>query len=246
MNDKHLPLCNLRYWAALTLASIAGANIGDACSHVLGLGHVRGLPVLLALFAGVLWAERRSRTETEAFYWTAILLVRTAATNVGDLATHDLRIPPPPFILAMAALLALLVAAAGNGTRSAGREALPQANAVHWIAMLCAGTLGTVLGDYCADIASLGSSTAAWAVVWAVAVVAAANGGAATVGAYWATVAVVRTAGTNGGDYLVAPDGLNLGLLAAAAASVAALALLVALWPQAAARPAHHHPPAGA
>jgi uncharacterized membrane-anchored protein len=44
MQQIHLPMLGARYWAALCLASIFGANMGDFFARNLGLGHVAGLP----------------------------------------------------------------------------------------------------------------------------------------------------------------------------------------------------------
>ena len=51
MQDRHLPSLGPRFWAALCLASIFGANMGDYFAHNLGLGHVAGLPFLAVAFA---------------------------------------------------------------------------------------------------------------------------------------------------------------------------------------------------
>ena len=51
MQPRHLPRLGLRFWAALCLASIFGANMGDFFAHDLGLGHVRGLPFLALALA---------------------------------------------------------------------------------------------------------------------------------------------------------------------------------------------------
>ena len=74
-----------RYWTALCLASIFGANMGDFFARDLGLGHVHGLPFLALALAVVLIGERFDRSVHQAYYWTAIIIVRTAATNVADL-----------------------------------------------------------------------------------------------------------------------------------------------------------------
>src|ERR1700720_3463883 len=81
MQQIHLPTIGARYWAALCLASIFGANMGDFCAHNLGLGHVAGLPFLALALAVVVLAERFDRSVHEIYYWTAIIIVRTAATN---------------------------------------------------------------------------------------------------------------------------------------------------------------------
>src|SRR5260370_30323454 len=105
MHGRHLPALGRRFWVALCLASIFGANMGDFFAHDLGLGHVRGLPFLAAAFAAVLVAERFDRLAHESYYWLAIIIVRTAATNLADFMAGDMRLPR---LLVMAGLTALL------------------------------------------------------------------------------------------------------------------------------------------
>src|SRR4051812_829770 len=133
---------------------MAGANLGDFVSNTLHLGHLRGLLPLAAIFACILAAERRSRAATEAYYWLAIIVVRTAATNLADLANHDLALG---YGLIESGLTALLVAILLAGhvwdthrgdTRSVGERNLPATDMPYWAAMLVAGTLGTATGDF--------------------------------------------------------------------------------------------------
>jgi uncharacterized membrane-anchored protein len=93
MKSIHLPTLGPRYWTALCLASICGANMGDFFAHDLGLGHVAGLPFLAAALLAVLLAERFDSLRHEVYYWTAIIVVRTAATNFADYAAGDLKLP---------------------------------------------------------------------------------------------------------------------------------------------------------
>src|SRR5579885_1058547 len=81
MQAKNLPGITARYWIAILAASMCGANTGDFLARNLHLGHARGLLTLAALFSVILWAERRTKTPTEAYYWLAIIVIRTAATN---------------------------------------------------------------------------------------------------------------------------------------------------------------------
>ena len=53
MHGRHLPALGRRFWGALCLASIFGANMGDFFAHDVGLGHVKGLP-FLAIAAGTM------------------------------------------------------------------------------------------------------------------------------------------------------------------------------------------------
>jgi uncharacterized membrane-anchored protein len=62
MQQKHLPTLGARYWAALCLASIFGANMGDFFARDLGLGHVAGLPFLVLALAVVVIGERFDRS----------------------------------------------------------------------------------------------------------------------------------------------------------------------------------------
>lgn len=61
MQASHLPTPGPRYWSALCLASIFGANMGDFFARNLGLGHVSGLPILAAALAIVIVAEHFER-----------------------------------------------------------------------------------------------------------------------------------------------------------------------------------------
>src|ERR1700743_800379 len=109
MKPIHLPALGPRYWAALCIASIFGANMGDFCAHNLGLGHVAGLPFLAAALAIVMVTGRFASLQPQIYYWTAIISVRTAATNFADFAAGDLKLPRPWVMLALTVLLVAAV-----------------------------------------------------------------------------------------------------------------------------------------
>src|ERR1700686_4172513 len=106
MNPKNLPTIDARYWTAILAASMCGANTGDFASRILGLGHTRGLLPLALIFLAIVWAEKRCQAATEAYYWLAIIVLRTGATNLADLGTHDLKLG---YFLCMGLLVALMV-----------------------------------------------------------------------------------------------------------------------------------------
>src|SRR3984893_16931000 len=108
MQSIHLPMLNARYWSALCLASIFGANMGDLCARNLGLGHVAGLPFLAIDLALVMIVERFDRMQHQSYYWIAIIIVRTAATNFADFAAGDMK---QPRIWVMAVLTGVLMLA---------------------------------------------------------------------------------------------------------------------------------------
>ncbi len=213
MQTIHVPRAGKRYWAALSLASVAGANLGDFCAHDLHAGHLRGLAPLALLFGAVLTLERRSDRPGESWYWLAILILRTAATNLADLADHDLRLPS----LAVIAGLAALIAATLFTSRHRSSR-LPSTDARYWTAMLLAGTLGTAVGDAIADGLGLTPACA----LTTLALAAALLGGAG----YWPTVLTIRTAGTNVGDL----SAHAIGLMPSTILSIGAFVGILVVW----------------
>lgn len=213
MQSCHVPITGPRYWTAISVASVFGANMGDFVSHDLHLGHLRGLPLLASALAAVLLGERRARAGGEAWYWLAIVTLRTAATNLADLATHDLKLGYANVIVGLAMLLAAVLLLNPIGRRSrvgSARTALPRTNAWYWTAMLIAGILGTALSDAVADDLGLGVERASMLLGLVLAAVLSlrTRAGSVTAATYWLAIVTVRTAGTTVGDL----SGETLGL----------------------------------
>jgi uncharacterized membrane-anchored protein len=229
-----------RYWVALCLASIFGANMGDFFAHDIGLGHVAGLPFLAIALALVFVAERYDHMVHEAYYWLAIVVVRTAATNLADFFSVDLRLPKPWVMAALAVLLAVSVAAAWRivwrrlADKSDAQGNLLQADYGYWLAMLLAGTLGTVMGDFFSHDLHLGNAlgTAVLSVLLAPFFVVGARRLLWSLPFYWTTIVLVRAAGTTAGDLIAARNALGLPL-STAVTGVLFVGLLV-LWKSAA------------
>jgi uncharacterized membrane-anchored protein len=166
MQQNHLPMLGTRYWAALCLASIFGANMGDFFARNLGLGHVTGLPFLALALAIVIVGERFDRTVHQVYYWTAVIIVRTAATNFADFACGDLKLPRLWVIAALTAVLVLALLASWQLSwrrlqdKIDGPDTVLRADLGYWVSMFIAGTLGTVIGDYCSHDLHLGDAEA--------------------------------------------------------------------------------------
>jgi uncharacterized membrane-anchored protein len=241
MQQIHLPTLGARYWAALCLASIFGANMGDFFARNLGLGHVAGLPLLALALAIVIAAERFDRSVHQVYYWTAIIIVRTGATNFADFACGDMKLPRGLVIIG---LTAALVAALFAGWQFAWRrqsgenkasDTVLRADAGYWISMFIAGTLGTVIGDYCSHDLHLGDGGASLLLVpiLALVFVIARNGRFRSLPYYWLTIVTVRAAGTAVGDLVAGRTmlGLPLGTLVTGTLFVA----LLVMWKEPAA-----------
>ena len=224
----HVPEIDARYWLAITLASICGTNLGDLYAHESGLGLFGGL-CLLAVLAGLVFAiERRDDRAHEAHYWLVILIIRTGATNIADALRHT--VPGLPLAVGLVILMAALAWRTHILIRRKGGESvgLPETDALYWAAMLTAGVLGTVLGDDCSHLIGQGAASLGLGVILCL-VLTVRRGAAASAGAYWATVAVARTAGTAMGDWLAENRLLNIGLpLSTLISGVAFVTVLVA------------------
>jgi uncharacterized membrane-anchored protein len=240
MSPKNLPTIDARYWTAILAASMCGANTGDFASRILGLGHWRGLLPLAMIFLTIVWAEKRSKITAEAYYWLAIIVLRTGATNLADLGTHDLRLG---YFLCMGLLAALMVLMLlidrARGVQPIGVagpdgrwHSLPATDWSYWITMLAAGTLGTAAGDWVAEETLLGLGYGSLVLV--VALIAAwfvsDQFGKMTKPWYWLTIVAARTAGTTLGDLLASRRGLNLGLWVSTICTSLLLAGILILW----------------
>jgi len=220
MQHIHLPTLGPRYWVALCLASIVGANMGDFVARNMGLGHVTGLPFLAAALAVVMIAERFDRTVHQAYYWTAIIIVRTAATNFADFACGDLK---QPRIWVIAALTIVLIAAVSTSWQLVWRRlavktgdgaSVLRADLGYWTRMFIAGALGTVIGDYCSHDLHLGDGGASILLspLLGALFLVGRNGPLRWLPFYWLTVVMVRAAGTAVGDLVSGRNMLGLPL----------------------------------
>ena len=218
MGRRRLPRCKranipsggLKYWVALSAASVLGCNTGDLFSSA--FGFVSGLPLLAAGFLSVLWLERRATRPAQAYYWLAIIAVRTAATNLADFLGQSFGIAGALATLAALLLAAVLVGQGGpaKSANPASSNMLPAVDAVYWFRMLIAGTLGTALGDMSSFMSGMGLGGASLALsALAVGLIAARSAGALTSTlSYWFVVVAIRAAGTSLGDFSAHQNGL--------------------------------------
>ena len=192
-----------------------------------------GLPFLAAALAIVIVADRFDRFQHEIHYWIAIIIVRTAATNFADFAAGDLKLPR---VWVMAGLTALLVAGLWLTWQFAWRRLADKTDNVlradlgYWICMFLAGTLGTVIGDFCSHNLRLDDAGAAIALspIVAVLLLVGWRGPLRLLPFYWLTVVAIRAAGTAVGDLI---SGRNmLGLPMSTALTGILFVVLLLLW----------------
>jgi uncharacterized membrane-anchored protein len=243
MHARNLPTIDAGYWAAIVAASICGTNTGDLAAGPLGLGHIRGILPLCAVFLIIIWAEKMLDWTTVAFYWVAIIVLRTMATNIADLATHDLKLSYPVFVLILIAFMAVMIRTDWYRTGAAAPQQtvgsngfLPATDWSYWVVMLAAGVLGTALGDWLADA----GPGVYWASLIGMAIFLLAAWTAYRLGLskgwYWIAIAACRTWGTDLGDMLVvmfrSVASRPVALWVATTISATLLAVVIYFWTQ--------------
>ncbi|MGC4027906.1 MAG: hypothetical protein QM696_03390 [Steroidobacteraceae bacterium] len=239
MKTQHVPQIDARYWIGITLASVFGTNTGDLFAFRSGLGILGGIPILAVVAAFVYWLERRDSSDRETWYWLAIILIRTGATNIADFACgrRFLGIDRVVFSTVLAVVIALMAVWQYRRTGSAlaqGRP--PSTDANYWITMLAAGVFGTAAGDAVLD--ALGGPEGAGGVlasailtVILLGVLLAGRGRLMrTIGYYWLTICAARTAGTAIADMLAENQAMNIGLPLSTVITGIAFFAVVMLW----------------
>lgn len=209
-----LPKINPRYWVALTAASIFGTNTGDYAADILHIGHLQGLPWMLLAALVVVGLERFSGLRSVLFFWAVIIIIRTAATNLGD-GFHSYHLGfniSLPILTALFAGLVYFYSKRGGGV---GADGAPQTNTLYWLCMLLAGALGTVAGDFVAYALIPGQHSALLGTLESGVVMVALfamlrQGRLMQPLVYWPMVALIRLFGTCAGDALAGRYAMNL------------------------------------
>ena len=103
------------FWIAMYVASGLGTNLGDLYAQYFALGLVASFLLTMIVSAILIYADLKNGAKTETFFWTAIVIFRAGATNIGDFITHNLHVN---YALASLVLAAATIAA-GAATRPA-------------------------------------------------------------------------------------------------------------------------------
>jgi uncharacterized membrane-anchored protein len=240
MRYANVPTVGARYWTAISLASVFGCNLGDFVSLYLHWGHWLGLFPLAVIFAALVVGEHHFAHFTEAWYWAVVIVLRTAATNIADLATHTFEWPYPRVILGLTVIQALVILPVLPRLVLPGsdRTGRPATDGWYWISLLTAGALGTAIGDWVAEDLHLGTGDGTLMLGAVFAVILAIGSGSrwTTKASYWLAIIAVRSAGTTAGDWLAfreepgLSNGLHLGLPLSTAFTCALFVGTLVLW----------------
>lgn len=234
MKVIHVPKIDGRYWAAITLASVFGTNLGDLYAHETGLGILPGLAVLATLAGAMFVAERFDRRVHPAYYWAAIIIIRTGATNIADYLAFRAHISPVLLSLVLAAIIAIcaLISVRAGRQPDVTETALPRTGADYWTAMLAAGVFGTVVGDVSQHVFGQLPASIGLSLLTVLAVLLRQRSQLQPVVLYWVAVATARTAGTALGDLLAENPALDIGLMVATAITGALFLAVLLIAPR--------------
>jgi uncharacterized membrane-anchored protein len=240
MRYENVPMVGARYWTAITMASVFGCNLGDFVSLYLHWGHWRGLFPLAVIFGVLIVGERSSARTTEAWYWAVVIVLRTAATNLADLATHtfEWRYPWVISVLKMIQVMVILPVLPRLPATGSDADGRPATDSWYWLSLLTAGTLGTAVGDCVAEECQLGTGggTLVLGAVFVGILAIGRRSRWSTKASYWLAIIAVRAAGTTAGDWLAFQEhpglsnGLDLGLPVSTALSAALFVGTLCLW----------------
>ena len=234
-----MPTIDARYWAILCLASICGANLGDAFPDLFHMDMGLGLAILGGAFAALAALQGVLGRQSEALFWIAILIVRSAATEAADISAKIGFLPAAAaWAVALLTVAALSFRYERESPDTGGEKGAPRPGPFYWLGMFSAGTLGTIAADglgHAFGPPTIGYPlTAAGETLALVAVFPLRAGVRRAWWSYWLAVVVIRAWGTSTGDIAKYLTTLPISLVA----SAALMALAVMAWRPAAPRTA--------
>jgi uncharacterized membrane-anchored protein len=163
-----------------------------------------------------------SRSTRKLGIGRVVIVLRTAATNLADLATHTWEWPYAWVIASLEALQVLFILPALPRLAAAGdeRDGRPATDGWYWLSLLTAGTLGTAIGDCVAEEFHFGTGygTLLLTLIYAGILAKGSRSRWSTKAGYWLAIIAARSAGTTAGDWLAfreepgLSNGLHLGL----------------------------------
>ncbi|MFM0441157.1 COG4705 family protein [Paraburkholderia strydomiana] len=234
------------FWLVKIAATTLGETGGDAVSMSMNLGYLVGTDIFAAIFLAAVIAQIRAKCFQPFLYWTTIIATTTVDTTLADFADRSLGIG---YAGGSGLLLALLLGSLLAWYRTLGSVSVTtvcssRAEAFYWVTIMFSQTLGTALGDWTADTAGLGYTSAAVVFGGLLALIAAAYcwTRASRTLLFWAAFILTRPLGAVVGDFLDKPlnaGGLALSRYTASSTLLAFMLTGILLFKQRAARTAH-------
>jgi uncharacterized membrane-anchored protein len=242
-----VPEVTLIFWLVKIAATTLGETGGDAVSMSMHLGYLVGTAIFAVVFLIAVAIQICATRFHPWIYWLTIVATTTVGTTLADFADRSLGIG---YAGGASLLFLLLAGSLAIWHRSLGTVAVdsvntPKVEMFYWMTIMFSQTLGTALGDWTADSAGLGYVGGALVFGALLAILAAAYywTSISRTLLFWAAFILTRPLGAVVGDFLDKPiqnGGLALSRYSASATLIAAMLLLIALFPQRSANNASH------
>jgi uncharacterized membrane-anchored protein len=226
--QNKVPEVTLLFWIIKIAATTLGETGGDAVSMSLHLGYLVGTGIFAVTFLVAVAAQIKSKHFHPFLYWATIIATTTVGTTLADLMTRSLGIG---YAGGSALLFVLLMTSLAVWYKSLGSVSVdtvrsPKEESFYWVTIMFSQTLGTALGDWTADTATLGFGGAAivFGVLLAMVVAAYFWTRISRTVLFWAAFILTRPLGAVLGDLLdkpVSEGGLALSRFAASGALLA-------------------------
>ncbi len=226
-----VPEVTLIFWIIKVFATTLGETGGDTLSMSMNLGYLAATGIFLALLAGLVWLQVKSRQFQPSLYWATIIASTTAGTTLADFATRSLGIGYTGGTLLLLAMVIVSLAAwyRSTGTISVASVSNPKSESYYWLTITFSQTLGTALGDWLADDGGLGYMGAALVFGALLAIVAFCyfRTTISRTILFWSAFILTRPLGAAVGDFLDKPlDKGGLGFSRAIATAVLAAVIV--------------------
>ncbi|MEO7056014.1 MAG: hypothetical protein ABI281_02830 [Caldimonas sp.] len=200
-----VPAVTLVFWIIKIMSTTVGETGADYLAVHVGLGTALTDGIMLALLAGALGLQLRSRRYTPWKYWLTVVLVSVVGTQITDALTDGLGVSLYASTAAFSLVLAAVFAAWYWRERTLSVHTITTARRelFYWAAILFTFALGTAAGDLATEALGLGFRVGVLAFGASIAVIAVAwRFGLDGVLAFWLAYILTRPLGASLGDLL--------------------------------------------
>ena len=237
-----VPQVTLIFWVVKILATTLGETGGDAVTMSWlgettaegnGWGYLIGTAIFGVIFVAAVLVQIKAKKFHPFIYWLTIVATTTVGTTLADYCTRSLGIgyTGASAILLVLVIISLLTWRWSTGSISVETVSTPKVEIFYWVTIMFSQTLGTALGDWVADTNDMGYLGAA-AIFGGLILVTALLYYFTTIShaiLFWAAFILTRPLGAVVGDFLDKPIAQGGLALSRYTASLALLAVIVAL-----------------
>ncbi len=250
-----VPQVTLLFWIIKILATTLGETGGDAVTMswlgettaaANGTGYLIGTAIFGVIFIAAVLVQIRASKFHPFLYWLTIVATTTVGTTLADYCDRSLGIgyTGGSAILLSCVVVSLLIWRWTTGSISVDTVNTPKVETFYWVTIMFSQTLGTALGDWVADTNDTGYLAAAGLFGGLLLVTALLYYFTSLSRAllFWGAFILTRPLGAVVGDFLdkpLAQGGLSLSRYSASLALLAVIVALILFFPQKPARKAH-------